>query len=80
MIRNLRKRRDVLLLLIAVFMSLTIITGVVAAKSVYHGNSKSHIFHASSCRYYDCKSCTVEFSSRGDAIDAGYRPCKVCKP
>ncbi|WP_246803911.1 Ada metal-binding domain-containing protein [Desulfosarcina cetonica] len=47
---------------------------------IYHGNVDSHIFHKPSCRYYNCKKCTKKFTSREDAIEAGYRPCKVCKP
>lgn len=47
---------------------------------VYKGNIKSHKFHRPECRYYDCKNCTVEFSSRELAIKAGYIPCKICKP
>jgi micrococcal nuclease len=46
----------------------------------YHGNRKSHVFHGSSCRYYNCKNCTVIFNSREDAITAGYRPCGSCRP
>ncbi|MGL1931721.1 MAG: endonuclease [Desulfotalea sp.] len=41
----------------------------------YHGNSKSHIYHGSSCRYYNCKNCTVIFGSKKEAEDAGYRMC-----
>ncbi|MHC1743950.1 MAG: thermonuclease family protein [Syntrophobacteraceae bacterium] len=47
---------------------------------VYHGNRSSHIFHRPGCRYYDCGNCTAEFKSREEAIAAGYRQCKVCKP
>ena len=64
--------------LIAVAMSFT--TGIVASQVVYHGNTKSKIFHSPSCRHYNCKNCTMEFSDRQEAIDAGYRPCKICKP
>jgi endonuclease YncB( thermonuclease family) len=47
---------------------------------VYHGNVKSKKFHRPSCRYYDCTNCTAVFHSREEAIQAGYVPCKVCKP
>lgn len=50
------------------------------AKVVYHGNVRSKKFHRPSCRYYDCKNCTARFTSREQAIQAGYVPCKVCKP
>jgi len=46
----------------------------------YSGNVKSGIFHNSGCRYYNCKNCTAVFNSREEAIKAGYRPCKVCRP
>jgi hypothetical protein len=46
----------------------------------YHGNASSHVFHDSTCRYYNCKNCTVVFKSREAAIKAGYRPCGICKP
>ncbi|MBN2468032.1 MAG: Ada metal-binding domain-containing protein [Deltaproteobacteria bacterium] len=65
----------------AVALFASIAAGVVVAQSViYHGNTKSHIFHKPSCRYYNCKDCTAEFTSREDAIAAGYRPCRVCNP
>ncbi|MBU1155348.1 MAG: Ada metal-binding domain-containing protein [Proteobacteria bacterium] len=50
------------------------------AEMVYHGNVRSRKFHRPSCRYYDCKNCTARFTSREQAIQAGYVPCKVCKP
>lgn len=50
------------------------------ASGGYSGNTSSGIFHSSSCRYYNCKRCTAHFSNRNAAIQAGYRPCKVCRP
>jgi phosphatidylserine/phosphatidylglycerophosphate/cardiolipin synthase-like enzyme len=47
---------------------------------LYHGNKSSKVFHDPSCRFYNCKNCTANFSSRKAAIDAGYRPCGICKP
>ena len=70
-----------LFIVIALVFALTITAGLVVAESViYHGNAKSHVFHTQTCRYYDCKNCTVEFFSKEEAVDAGYRPCKVCRP
>lgn len=46
----------------------------------YHGNIKSHIFHNPSCRYYDCANCVATFNNRNEAIQAGFRPCKICNP
>mgnify|MGYP003262120443 CR=1 FL=1 len=44
----------------------------------YSGNVKTHVFHASSCRYFQCKSCTVRFNSAEEARSSGYQPCKRC--
>lgn len=55
-------------------------SGAAAWTVSYHGNARSKVFHQASCRYYDCKNCTVAFPSRDAAIRAGYRPCKICKP
>ena len=51
-----------------------------AAGVVYHGNVRSRKFHRPGCRYYNCKNCTARFTSRQAALDAGYVPCKVCRP
>jgi len=55
---------------------------VIASTSTtqYHGNVKSHKFHRPDCRHYNCKNCTRVFSSRAEAIKAGYTPCGLCKP
>ena len=55
-------------------------TTVTAGVHGFHGNIKSHVFHSSSCSDYNCKKCVTVFESREDAIAAGYRPCKQCKP
>jgi len=47
---------------------------------IYHGNTQTHKFHRPGCRYYNCKNCTAVFHSREEAINAGYKPCKVCNP
>lgn len=52
------------------------VTGV----GTYHGNTSSRKFHRAGCRHYDCSNCTAVFSSRGEAIRAGYSPCGVCSP
>lgn len=46
----------------------------------YHGNIKSHKFHSSNCRHYNCKNCTKFFVGRKEAIAVGYSPCGRCKP
>ena len=48
----------------------------------YIGNARSGIFHYDGCQYvYRMKNSNkVYFDSREDAVDAGYRPCRVCRP
>ncbi len=46
----------------------------------YHGNVSSHVFHESNCKHFNCKSCTKIFQDRKSAVDAGYKPCGICKP
>lgn len=59
----------------------------VAAPSVsaaaYIGNVNSMIFHYENCRFGGNRIKEVNriyFSTRDEALSAGYRPCKVCKP
>lgn len=44
----------------------------------YSGNVKTRTFHASGCRYFQCKSCTAHFASAEEARSNGYAPCKRC--
>src|SRR5690606_21770295 len=44
----------------------------------YHGNQRSHVFHAPGCRYYDCKNCVVELGSKEEAVRRGFRPHSDC--
>lgn len=48
--------------------------------TAYVGNTNSKVFHLLSCRYAGCKHCTRYFSSRDEAIDAGFRPGGCCHP
>ena len=47
---------------------------------IYRGNINSKIFHRPGCRHYNCSACSIEFSSREEAIAAGYTPCRRCSP
>lgn len=49
-----------------------------AGSEVYHGNVRSHVYHAPGCRDYDCKNCTTRFNSQEQAAAAGYRPHARC--
>ncbi len=48
--------------------------------TLYHGNTRSGVFHQSACKDYNCKNCTIGLSSREEAISSGYRPCGMCRP
>jgi len=51
---------------------------IASGPGIYHGNRKSHVYHGSSCRYYNCKNCTKVFKSTKEADNAGYRPHNQC--
>jgi len=38
---------------------------------VYRGNTKSFVFHQSTCEHFNCKNCTEIFQRWEDAISAG---------
>ena len=44
----------------------------------YHGNLRSHVFHASGCQHYNCKNCKKQFNNITEAKQAGYRPHQQC--
>ena len=46
----------------------------------YRGNVDSRIFHRPGCTSYLCKTCTRIFATREEALRAGYKPCRICKP
>ena len=46
----------------------------------YIGNRKSKKFHVTSCRTLPKESNRTYFSSREDAVNAGYDPCGNCHP
>jgi len=48
----------------------------------YIGNSNTKVFHRPTCKYVSqiAPEHIVYFSTREEAISAGYRPCKVCNP
>lgn len=50
------------------------------ALAEYHGNTQTHVFHKSSCRYFDCARCSARFQTAREAEQAGYRACGTCKP
>lgn len=46
----------------------------------YRGNTLSKVFHSPKCAHYNCRNCTARFSSRDQAIQAGFKPCAICNP
>ncbi len=54
----------------------TVMTSAVPA---FKGNPTTLVFHSIDCKFSKGKKCTVDFVSREEAIDQGYKPCKVCK-
>lgn len=64
-----------------VFITFLLVFSIASNASVkYVGNIKSKVFHALHCRYANCKKCVISFDTRKEAINYGYRPCKICKP
>ena len=57
-------------------------SGVASATSStsgpYHGNSRSKVYHAQGCQYFDCKNCTVNLASKETAARQGFRPHERC--
>ncbi len=66
--------------LIAILLAMPAMIAAENDAADYRGNTASKVFHRPGCRYYNCSKCTVTFSTRAKAVEAGYRPCKVCKP
>lgn len=77
--------RLILLVLIVgllVAMAALSISGHTAAKSApaYIGNLRSYVFHRPTCSYLPAEKNRTHLSSRTEAIEAGYRPCRKCRP
>jgi hypothetical protein len=43
-----------------------------------HGNTSSHVYHASWCPNFSCRNCTAIFASEREAAAAGFRPAQDC--
>jgi endonuclease YncB( thermonuclease family) len=54
------------------------VKSVSGGSAAYHGNTKTHIFHSSACKEFKCPTCTVNFNSISEALDADYRPHRDC--
>lgn len=51
---------------------------VKTASIVYHGNTRSSVFHGPGCKDYNCKNCTVPLGSMQEAANKGFRPHRAC--
>lgn len=53
-----------------------------ALSAEFWGSIKSDVYHYPHCRYAKIidKDFLIKFSSPGEAVKKGYRPCKVCGP
>ncbi|BBF44578.1 N-acetylmuramoyl-L-alanine amidase [Lachnospiraceae bacterium KM106-2] len=47
---------------------------------IYIGNKNTKKFHTSTCSSLPIAKNRVKFSSRKQAINSGYKPCKLCNP
>jgi endonuclease YncB( thermonuclease family) len=47
-------------------------------ETTFHGNVVSHVYHAPSCRNYNCRNCTRTFQSETEAHASGFRPAGDC--
>ena len=67
------------------WLKLMIVAAITCTTAVYaaapapvKGNPDSKIYHKTACRHYAAKSSSKEFKSEGEAVKAGYKPCKQC--
>ena len=78
MLKNTRKRTA---LLLVVLFTMALATSSALA-TTYVASSQSNKFHYTSCRAAKRinQSNLITFSSRDEAINAGYSPCGICHP
>jgi len=50
-----------------------------ATEGEFIGNKKSKVFHLPSCGSLPAEQNRTFFTSRNDAINAGFKPCSNCK-
>ena len=44
------------------------------------GNTDTFVFHSVECNFSEGKKCTQGFITREQAVEQGYKPCKICNP
>nr|MBF0220653.1 hypothetical protein [Desulfobulbaceae bacterium] len=45
-----------------------------------YANTKSKVFHKTDCKSFNSITCTSLFNSHSEAVSAGFKPCRICKP
>lgn len=45
-----------------------------------YANTKSKVFHKTDCKSFNSITCTSLFNSHSEAVNAGFKPCQICKP
>ncbi len=50
------------------------------SSTALYGNTKSKVFHKTNCKSFNSITCTSLFNSHSEAVNAGYKPCGICKP
>lgn len=68
--------------IIVTTLTLVLALSAAALATQYVGSSLSDKFHEPSCRAAKkiLPADKIVFSSRQDAINKGYKPCKICRP
>lgn len=78
------RRKRVFIGLLSIFLIFTIAATsiLIAAEYEYVGSKKSNKYHYPSCRWAKkiMPNNLVTFQSAKEAQEAGYLPCKVCRP
>ena len=49
-------------------------------EKVYTGNKKSRVFHCETCPNLPSEKNSINFKTRDEAINSGYKPCGNCNP
>ena len=56
------------------------VQGSCATTKEVYGNTKSLVFHKTNCKSFNAITCTSLFTSHSEALNSGYKPCKMCNP
>jgi hypothetical protein len=77
----LSRKKAITIAIIITILALTVIVPI-QAEGPFYGSKNSDVYHYGSCSYVDRikSSNLVTFTDAQDAVNSGYRPCKVCHP